>query len=197
MTSLPTAGVADTTCRTAGAGARHGAYGQTPPREACQASAHTELWPSWEAALSAGCRSSLSSLLFAQVVPFSPAAGLLEWVEDTVPLGGYLLGNDRQSGAHKRYARPGELSFFDCHTMMSKGQQDGRPRQAFDKVHGTHMQQRQSLLMPVPWAYLLQNQDDPIACCRSYSVIDEVQQDHRPCQAFEKVHFLVMLAADL
>ena len=69
-----------------------------------------------------------------QVVPFSPAAGLLEWVEETVPLGRYLIGEDRQSGAHKRYARPGDLSFYDCYTTIDKGQRDGRPRQAFDKV---------------------------------------------------------------
>ena len=69
-----------------------------------------------------------------QVVPFSPAAGLLEWVEETVPLGRHLIGEDRQSGAHKRYARPGDLSFYDCYTTIDKGQRNGRPRQAFDKV---------------------------------------------------------------
>ena len=69
-----------------------------------------------------------------QVVPFSPAAGLLEWVEDTVPLGRYLIGEDRMSGAHRRYARPGELSFFESYTAMDKGVREGRPRQAFDKV---------------------------------------------------------------
>ncbi len=69
-----------------------------------------------------------------QVVPFSPAAGLLEWVEETVPLGRYLIGEDRQSGAHKRYAGPSDLSFYDCYTTIDKGQRDGRPRLAFDKV---------------------------------------------------------------
>ena len=68
------------------------------------------------------------------MVPFSPAAGLLEWVEDTVPLGRYLIGEDRMSGAHRRYARPGELSFFESYTAMDKGQREGRPRHAFDKV---------------------------------------------------------------
>lgn len=46
-----------------------------------------------------------------QVVPFSPAAGLLEWVEETVPLSEYLNGPDRASGAHARYARPGDLTY--------------------------------------------------------------------------------------
>ena len=69
-----------------------------------------------------------------QVVPFSPAAGLLEWVEDTEPLGKYLLGEDRVSGAHRRYARPGDYSFLDCYQAVDKGQHDGRPRQGFEKV---------------------------------------------------------------
>lgn len=74
----------------------------------------------------------LSTVL--QVVPFSPAAGLLEWVEETVPLGRYLVGEDRLSGAHRRYARAGDASFYDCHSAVDKGQRDGRPRQAFEKV---------------------------------------------------------------
>ena len=68
------------------------------------------------------------------MVPFSPAAGLLEWVEDTEPLGKYLLGEDRMSGAHRRYARPGDYSFIDCYQVVDKGQRDGRPRQGFEKV---------------------------------------------------------------
>lgn len=51
-----------------------------------------------------------------------------------MPLGRYLIGEDRASGAHRRYARPGELSFFDSYTAVDKGQREGRPRQAFDKV---------------------------------------------------------------
>ena len=72
--------------------------------------------------------------MLAQVVPFSPAAGLLEWVEDTEPLGRYLLGEDRMSGAHRRYARVGDYSFIDCYQVVDKGQRDGRPRQGFEKV---------------------------------------------------------------
>ena len=47
-----------------------------------------------------------------QVVPFTPASGLLEWCEDTEPLGVYLLGADRTraGGAHERYRAPGQLS---------------------------------------------------------------------------------------
>ena len=51
-----------------------------------------------------------------------------------MPLGRYLIGEDRMSGAHRRYTRPGELSFFESYTAMDKGVREGRPRQAFDKV---------------------------------------------------------------
>lgn len=55
-----------------------------------------------------------------QVVPFSPAAGLLEWVEDTMPLSEYLIGRDRMSGAHARYNRSTDLAFFDCFRVMTR-----------------------------------------------------------------------------
>eukprot|EP00198_Chlamydomonas_reinhardtii_P004334 XP_001693670.1 serine/threonine-protein kinase ATM [Chlamydomonas reinhardtii] len=42
-----------------------------------------------------------------RVVPFSPRAGLLQWVEDTQPLNSYLLGRNYPEGAHSRYAGPG------------------------------------------------------------------------------------------
>jgi hypothetical protein len=54
----------------------------------------------------------------AQVVPFSPAAGLLEWVEATLPLGDYLLGPGRSGGAHMRYRRPGDLTWTEAYTKV-------------------------------------------------------------------------------
>ena len=56
------------------------------------------------------------------MVPFTPCAGLLEWVEDSLPLAEYLTGADRQSGAQKRYARPTDLNFAQCfsHYMASQ-----------------------------------------------------------------------------
>ncbi|KAF6155450.1 hypothetical protein GIB67_019976 [Kingdonia uniflora] len=38
-----------------------------------------------------------------KVVPFTPSAGVLEWVDGTIPLGEYLLGSMRNGGAHGRY----------------------------------------------------------------------------------------------
>lgn len=54
-----------------------------------------------------------------QVVPFSPAAGLLEWVEDTLPLSDYLTGRTRLEGAHARYRRPGDISFVDAYHVVA------------------------------------------------------------------------------
>lgn len=53
------------------------------------------------------------------MVPFSPAAGLLEWVEDTLPLSDYLTGRTRLEGAHARYRRPGDLGFVDAYQAMA------------------------------------------------------------------------------
>lgn len=39
-----------------------------------------------------------------KVVPFSPGAGMLEWVEYTIPMSNYLLGADKKGGAHARFA---------------------------------------------------------------------------------------------
>ena len=64
------------------------------------------------------CERAFSARLAAltgQVVPFSPASGLLEWCEDTQPLGEYLLGGGRRSGgAHGRYHQPGQLTHPDA-----------------------------------------------------------------------------------
>lgn len=47
-------------------------------------------------------------------VPLSPASGVLEWVENTIPLAIYLINS---KGAHSRYY-PGEWSNNMCHMHM-------------------------------------------------------------------------------
>lgn len=75
---------------------------------------------------------------FVQVVPFSPASGLLEWVEDTIPVHEYLTGKDKQSGAQKRYSKSGNLSFSQCFQAMHKAKRN-QLRQTFDHVsHSLH-----------------------------------------------------------
>uniref|UniRef100_K3XE23 Serine/threonine-protein kinase ATM n=1 Tax=Setaria italica TaxID=4555 RepID=K3XE23_SETIT len=48
-----------------------------------------------------------------KVVPFTPSAGVVEWVNGTVPLGEYLLGSTRISGAHGRYGT-GDWTYLQC-----------------------------------------------------------------------------------
>ncbi|KAL9337902.1 hypothetical protein Peur_069671 [Populus x canadensis] len=53
-----------------------------------------------------------------KVVPFTPSAGVLEWVNGTFPLGEYLIGSTRNGGAHGRYG-VGDWSFLKCREHMS------------------------------------------------------------------------------
>ncbi|KAG0604904.1 hypothetical protein M758_9G018000 [Ceratodon purpureus] len=65
-----------------------------------------------------------------KVVPFTPSAGVLEWVDGTIPLGEYLLGSSRFGGAHLRYGG-NDWSFMQCREHMST---EKDKRQAFDTV---------------------------------------------------------------
>ena len=52
------------------------------------------------------------------VVPFSPRAGLIEWMSNTVSLGEYLVtGSGNLAGAHRRYLVPKGL----LHADIQKG----------------------------------------------------------------------------
>ncbi|CAB3982970.1 serine- kinase ATM [Paramuricea clavata] len=54
-----------------------------------------------------------------KVVPLSQRSGLVEWCEDTTPLGNYLIGGQgkKNLGAHERYY-PRDLSSLDCRKKM-------------------------------------------------------------------------------
>ncbi|XP_028397502.1 serine-protein kinase ATM-like [Dendronephthya gigantea] len=54
-----------------------------------------------------------------KVVPLSQRSGLVEWCEQTMPLGNYLIGVQGKSpvGAHQRY-NPRDLSSLDCRKKM-------------------------------------------------------------------------------
>ncbi|GER56832.1 serine/threonine-protein kinase ATM [Striga asiatica] len=47
-----------------------------------------------------------------KVVPFTPSAGVQEWVNGTFPLGEYLIGSSRNGGAHGFYG-VGDWTFMD------------------------------------------------------------------------------------
>ncbi|BBN18785.1 serine-protein kinase ATM [Marchantia polymorpha subsp. ruderalis] len=53
-----------------------------------------------------------------KVIPFTPSAGVLEWVNGTIPLGEYLLGSTRAGGAHGRYGGD-DWTFMMCREHMS------------------------------------------------------------------------------
>lgn len=59
-----------------------------------------------------------------KVVPLSPQCGILEWVQNTVPLGEYLIGTNAAgagagAGAHQRL-RPGDRTHQQCRAEMKK-----------------------------------------------------------------------------
>ncbi|KAM1433399.1 hypothetical protein ACFX13_015676 [Malus domestica] len=55
-----------------------------------------------------------------KVVPFTPSAGVLEWVNGTLPLGEYLTGSTRNGRGHGRYG-VGDWSFLKCREHMANG----------------------------------------------------------------------------
>ncbi|KAI3512910.1 hypothetical protein L1887_20232 [Cichorium endivia] len=65
-----------------------------------------------------------------KVVPFTPSAGVLEWVNGTLPLGEYLTGSTRSGGAHGRYGT-GDWSFPKCRQHMAT---ENNKRKAFQEV---------------------------------------------------------------
>nr|XP_023907629.1 serine/threonine-protein kinase ATM-like [Quercus suber] len=65
-----------------------------------------------------------------KVVPFTPSAGVLEWVDGTLPLGEYLIGSTRNGGAHGRYGL-GDWSFLRCREHMAN---EKDKRKAFHAV---------------------------------------------------------------
>ncbi|KAM6570000.1 hypothetical protein CsatB_017985 [Cannabis sativa] len=65
-----------------------------------------------------------------KVVPFTPSAGVLEWVNGTLPLGEYLIGSMRTGGAHGRYG-VGDWSFLKCREHMANAKDK---RKAFQEV---------------------------------------------------------------
>ncbi|XP_047965261.1 serine/threonine-protein kinase ATM [Salvia hispanica] len=53
-----------------------------------------------------------------KVVPFTPSAGVLEWVDGTLPLGDYLVGSSRNGGAHGCYG-VADWTFMECRQRMA------------------------------------------------------------------------------
>ncbi|CAM9450755.1 unnamed protein product [Phaeothamnion confervicola] len=87
------------------------------------------------------------------IVPLTPAAGVIEWVEDTLPFGTYLVDRTPgggSKGAHGRY-RPADMSNADCRKLLH-GATD--KRKAFDEI--------QARFKPVFRFFFLENFPDPV-----------------------------------
>ena len=57
-----------------------------------------------------------------QVIPLSQRSGIVEWCEETRPLGEYLIGPPQSphQGAHYRY-RPSDSSSMECRKKLTVG----------------------------------------------------------------------------
>ena len=61
---------------------------------------------------------SFSLFLLFKVVPLSQRSGLVEWCEQTTPLGNYLIGTQgKDLGAHGKY-HPKDWSPMECRKHM-------------------------------------------------------------------------------
>ncbi|KAH7550459.1 hypothetical protein JRO89_XS13G0195200 [Xanthoceras sorbifolium] len=72
-----------------------------------------------------------------KVVPFTPSAGVLEWVDGTLPLGEYLIGSTRDGGAHGRPGRKNLSYSISSHQLLDNGNghmQEKDKRGAFQEV---------------------------------------------------------------
>ncbi len=52
------------------------------------------------------------------MVPLSQRSGIVEWCENTVPLGEYLVGNRGVGGAHQRY-HPNDWTAMECRKKLT------------------------------------------------------------------------------
>ncbi|CAG9567162.1 putative phosphatidylinositol kinase related protein [Leishmania major strain Friedlin] len=63
------------------------------------------------------------------IVPLAPTAGILQWVEHTIPLGEYLTGRytgkEEVPGAHERYF-PGEPNTRECRIQLQNAPQSSK-----------------------------------------------------------------------
>jgi ataxia telangiectasia mutated family protein len=97
-----------------------------------------------------------------RVVPLTPAAGVLEWVDNTTLLSEYLLGGGAPGdanakpvrGAHERY-RPRDLKHRECRDRLAACQTREQLRKAYDEVC--------SKFKPVMHHFFLENFPSPRA----------------------------------
>jgi len=72
------------------------------------------------------------NLVTYNIIPLSPVSGVLEWVDDTMPFGDFLMDRSATIGAHSRYY-PGEWSYKLCQIFFMEAPTHQR-RKAFDEI---------------------------------------------------------------
>ncbi|CAH0564561.1 unnamed protein product [Brassicogethes aeneus] len=56
-----------------------------------------------------------------KIMPLSMRSGILEWVDNSMPIGNYLVGGPGLEGAHSRYKSKEELSPTECRNQYKNG----------------------------------------------------------------------------
>eukprot|EP01119_Soliformovum_irregulare_P003410 TRINITY_DN1390_c0_g2_i1.p1 TRINITY_DN1390_c0_g2~~TRINITY_DN1390_c0_g2_i1.p1 ORF type:complete len:551 (-),score=136.76 TRINITY_DN1390_c0_g2_i1:183-1682(-) len=88
-----------------------------------------------------------------KVIPLSPCAGLLEWVENTTPIGEYLVGSQQQLAcAHSRY-RPRDALSLECRKELQEAAEKDKPKK---------YQEIQEKFKPVFHHFFLEKFPDPV-----------------------------------
>jgi ataxia telangiectasia mutated family protein len=70
------------------------------------------------------------------IVPLSPASGVLEWVDHTIPFGEFMMDKKGHVGAHSRYY-PGQWSSLVCREQLRKAPKKEK-LQAFNAICLNH-----------------------------------------------------------
>ncbi|KAK9117160.1 hypothetical protein Sjap_016107 [Stephania japonica] len=107
------------------------------------------------------------------VVPFTPSAGVVEWVDGTIPLGEYLVGSSRNGGAHRRYGMA-DWSFTQCREQMANASEKDK-RRAFQVVCENfrpvmHYFFLERFLQPADWFEKRLSYTRSVAACSMLSI---------------------------
>uniref|UniRef100_A0AC34R4Y1 Non-specific serine/threonine protein kinase n=1 Tax=Panagrolaimus sp. JU765 TaxID=591449 RepID=A0AC34R4Y1_9BILA len=76
------------------------------------------------------CPKSFNPLTTYNVLPLTPECGLIEYCQNTQSLAEYLIGPDKNSGAHAQY-RPQDMRAADARTHLAELQKGGSLRSGF------------------------------------------------------------------
>lgn len=64
----------------------------------------------------------LNTMKTYKIVPLSQKSGVLEWCQNTITIGDWLIGQNQDGGAHKKY-EPNDLRFDECKRILYEASQ--------------------------------------------------------------------------